>query len=359
MTQNLAFDRKRKLLLFLPLLVLPFAALAFHVLGDRAGDDEKSPSGFLRGLSTELPAAYFDKESPKTKWDYYQQAQKEAAAESIDTSTADGLPIGMLPSGPSTGGHQQADLIHEKIAQIEAAIQLPEAEAEPVTPAAGLPADSVNSLSADIDRLERLMTMIQSPAQKDPELEQIDALVEKLLALQQNEVNPEIEAPEAPLQTADPFRAIPAIIVRKQKAVQGATIELKLQDSVTLNGQLIPEGHSVFGTCRITNQRLLLDIESIRLGTSIIPVDLTVYSLDGMPGINAPEAQLAEAAAGGARNAMRGIDLIGYDPGIASQVAGAGIDAAKDLLSRKLKRIKVKLEKGQRVLLRNNLLEDS
>src|SRR5690606_11371033 len=87
MTQKLAFDRKRKLLLFLPLLVLPFAALAFHVLGDRAGDDEKSPSGFLRGLSTELPAAYFDKESPKTKWDYYQQAQKEAAAESIDTST--------------------------------------------------------------------------------------------------------------------------------------------------------------------------------------------------------------------------------------------------------------------------------
>lgn len=356
MTQNLAFNRKRKLLLVLPLLVLPFAALAFHVLHDRTSNAEKSASGFLRGLSTELPAAYFDKESPKTKWDYYQQAQKESAAESIDSSTVDGLPTNIVSSEPVTGEHQQADLIHEKIAQIEAAIQLPEAEPEPVIPAVGLPADSISSLSADIDRLERLMTMMQSPAQRDPELEQIDALVEKLLALQQNEARSVVEAPEAPLQAADPFRAIPAIIVRKQKAVQGATIELKLQDSVTLNGKLIPKGHSVFGICRITNQRLLLDIESIRLGTSIIPVDLTVYSLDGMPGINAPEAQLAGAAAGGAQNAMRGIDLIGYDPGIATQVAGAGIDAAKNLLSRKMKRIKVKLEKGQQVLLRNNQL---
>lgn len=139
-----------------------------------------------------------------------------------------------------------------------------------------------------------------------------------------------------------------------QKAIQGATIKLRLQDSLVINGQVIPKGHDIFGICRITNQRLLLDIKNIRLGTSIIPVDLSIYSLDGMPGVYAPEAELADAAGSGADDAVRSIGMSGMDQTIATQVAGAGIDAAKSLFSKKIKRIKVKLEAGHPVLLRNN-----
>ncbi len=139
--------------------------------------------------------------------------------------------------------------------------------------------------------------------------------------------------------------------------MQGASIKLRLQDTITLSGQLIPKGHEITGTCRITNQRLLLDIKNIRLGTSIIPVDLSVYSLDGMAGINAPEAELADAAGMGADDAVRSIGMYGVDQGIATQVAGAGIDAAKSLFSKKIRKIKVKLEAGTAVLLRNNQLK--
>jgi len=125
-------------------------------------------------------------------------------------------------------------------------------------------------------------------------------------------------------------------------------------DTLRLKGQIIPKGQLIFGTAVISNQRILLDIRNIRLETSIVPVNLTVYSFDGMKGINAPSAILKETAAGGTDDLVRSIQLATMDQSIATQVASAGIDAAKSLVSKKTKQIKVKLKAGQQVLLRNN-----
>src|SRR6202012_5240298 len=101
------------------------------------------------------------------------------------------------------------------------------------------------------------------------------------------------------------FRAIAAVIDGKQKVKDGAAVKLKLTDSVNLKNELLPKGHEIFGICQITNQRLLLTIQNIRLDKKIIPVNLTVFSLDGMPGIPAPEAELGGAASNGADNAIQ------------------------------------------------------
>lgn len=64
---------------------------------------------------------------------------------------------------------------------------------------------------------------------------------------------------------------------------------LRLLDSIVLNGQTIPKGHLIYGICDLVNQRLILDIKNIRIGNSIVPVDLSVFDMDGMKGINVPE----------------------------------------------------------------------
>src|SRR6201999_4278500 len=122
--------------------------------------------------------------------------------------------------------------------------------------------------------------------------------------------------------------------------------------TVRINGMLLQKGQSLSGACSVMNQRLLLDIKNVRLGTSIIPVKLTVFSLDGMPGIPAPEAELSEAAGGGTADALENMQFLSADYSLGTQAATAGISAAKGLLGKKARRVKVKLHGGQQGLLR-------
>lgn len=129
-------------------------------------------------------------------------------------------------------------------------------------------------------------------------------------------------------------------------------VRLKLTDTVTIKNQLLPKGQEAYGACQIVNQRLLLTIQNIRVGKQIIPVDMTVFSLDGMMGIPAPEAELAGSAATGADNTLQSMQLISMDQSLGSQAAIGGINAAKGLFSKKLKKMKVKLKNNLPVLLK-------
>lgn len=339
-------ERTKKMLLALPLLVLPFLALGFYALGGGKGDPSVQELNAKQGINTSLPDAQFKKEDPQSKLSLYELAGKDKS------NQTDSLPASVTRQGFGTESISDPNeqRINEKLAQISSEIN------RPAPPAASKPQPSpqAGSMAGDVDRLEKLMLTMQEKKGDDPEMAQLTGMLDKILAIQ----NPDLMQQQAikPITASadSQFHAIPAIIVDNQKAVQGATIKLRLQDTITLGGHLIPKGHDIFGICRITNQRLLLDIKNIRLGTSIIPVDLSLYSLDGMAGVYAPEAELAGAAGSGANDAVRSIGMYGIDQSIATQVAGAGIDAAKDLFSKKIKKIKVKLEAGKPVLLRNN-----
>lgn len=341
-------ERTKKMLLALPVLVLPFLALAFYVLGGGKGTVTDDALNAGQAINTSLPDAAFKKEEPKDKLSLYEQLGRNRSES--DTLPASVTGQGFVPSG-QPDPHEQA--INERLAQITDELNRPE---PPVATAPQLPVAvaPLPEISGDVDRLEKLMRTMQEDKEEDPEMAQLTGMLDKILAIQ----NPDLmQLPERRRDTVtfdSLFRAIPAEIIKKQKAVQGASITLRLLDTVTLSGHLIPKGHEITGSCRITNQRLLLDIKNIRLGTSIIPVDLTVYSPDGMMGINAPEAELADAAGMGADNAARSIGMYGIDQSIATQVAGAGLDAAKSLFSKKIRKVKVKLDAGTAVLLRNN-----
>jgi hypothetical protein len=334
---------KRRILLFLPLLLVPTLALVFMLLGGGKAD-KNEPSNSARGINASLPDAQLGKERNLDKMEIYEQNP-----DSVDTG---GLDVLSAKLGFGEGVDPQTAKINEKLAAINAAVNVPEVTPKTSLRANGNPSGR-ESISKDVEKLELLMKGMKSGNGEDPELTQLSSILQSIQEIQ----NPALAKQKyQPLNTGgidSLFRAIPAVIASNQRAVEGSVVELRLLDSIIINGQLVPKGHSVFGTAAFSNQRLDLQIKNIRLGTSVIPVSLTVFDKrDAMVGIYAPEALLHDAIGKGSTDALSTIDISGFD--LPTQLASAGLDAAKSVMSRKIKRVKQKLKAGYPVLLRDN-----
>jgi hypothetical protein len=348
--------RKVRMLLVLPPLIILFAALGFYALGGGRGDTGVQNAAVNKGINTQLPGAQLKKDDAKDKMSLYNQAQRDSASAKSKSAAGAFAALGWDTSKfqhpvktPANSASANEAKINEKLAQINQQINKPE-------PVAKQPPmdDGANAKSADLDRLEKLLRQKQQSTTPDPQMQQLNTMLDKIMAIQ----NPSTvkDKPELNKSTVkdSAFKAIPAIIDGNQKVAPGGVVKLRLLDTIHVNGLTIPKGQTVFGSCTITNQRLLLDIRNIRLGTAIIPVNLTVFSLDGMAGIAAPEAEMGEAAGNGANGALEDMQFLSMDNSLSTQAATAGISAAKGLLGKKVRRIRVKLKGSQTVLLRIN-----
>ena len=117
---------------------------------------------------------------------------------------------------------------------------------------------------------------------------------------------------------------------------------------------MVPKGQLLYGSGTLYNQRLTLNLKILHRGYNIIPIDLTVYDMvDGLEGISVPEAITSDAVKDGAVNGIDGMEFMSMDESMGAQAATAGINAAKGLFSKKVKRINAKLEDGHPLLLRD------
>jgi hypothetical protein len=347
-------ERKQKLLLLLPLVMIPLLALAFYALGGGRGDEaaKERPAG----LNTRLPGAQL-KEQPVDKLALYDQVKRDSAhaASSVSDNAFAAVGWDTTANSPVKAAKTHEAEINRKLSEINRQISQPVTNSPPVGSASpGYHGNVPAGASSDMDRLEKLLQAKQRPDTPDPEMQQLNTMLDKIMQIQ----NPSLVKPPVAktVETVkdSTFRTIPALIDGNQKVAPGGVVKLKLADSMHLGPYLFEKGQSLSGLCSVTNQRLLLEIRNIRIGTSIMPVSLTVFSLDGMAGINAPEAELGEAAGNGANSALSGMQFLSMDQSLGAQAASAGISAAKDLLDKKVKKIRVKLKGGQQVLLRIN-----
>lgn len=352
METTLKDKRKKRFLLVLPVLVLPFLGLAIYAINGGGGQFSQEKEAPPQGINANLPDAKLTKVEPVSKLGFYELAGRDTSKSGAGFTEARRIDLSAHGSDP------QAERINDRLAALNKELTRPAEVPGPVKDK--FQQGQSSNMKGDVDRLEMLMKSMQQGKEQDPEMQQLGGMLQQIIDIQ----HPELVKARLSKTTAMPgnsdslFKATAATIVSKQKVVHGASIELCLQDSVRLNGILIPKGHRVFGVCRVANQRLLIDVKNIRLGSSIIPVNLSVYSLDGMEGMNAPEAMLSDAVNSGAIDATGSIGLSGFDQSLVTQVAGAGIDAAKGLLSKKLRRIKVSRKAGEKVLLRNNQIQN-
>jgi len=352
---NEAFLKKRKFYTAIPFLIVPFLTMAFVALG--GGKDAKTTSSMIpaSGIDMALPSAQFKDRSAKDKMDIYQAAGKDTTSTKEGVSKSFITAMGFDPKSvtladsakvsgvaqPVSKADQQSARIQEKLAQLNRQISQPQPD-----PYASQAPDP------EIKRLHKMMRTMKASGGEDPEMKQLSSMLTKIQAIQ----NPEIAKAQMARkkESENIFRAIPAVVDGKQKVKDGAAVKLKLTDTVTLKHQLLPKGHEIFGVCQVSNQRLLLTIQNIRLDKQIIPVNLTVFSLDGMAGIPAPEAELGGAASSGADNAIQNMQIFSMDQSIGAQAAAGGVNAAKGLFSKKVKKIKVKLSDQYPVLLKIN-----
>jgi len=181
----------------------------------------------------------------------------------------------------------------------------------------------------------------------------MNSLLEKVLDIQHPG---RIKTQPSSLPAAETrFAAVPAVVDGTQKVVSGTVIKLKLLDSVTINGQFIPKGTMIYGAGNLYNQRLIVAIKNIGLGNTILPVDLTVFDKnDALEGISVPEAITGDGLKAGADQGVQNMELLSLDGSLSAQAATAGLNTAKSLFSRKIKRVRGKIKDGHAVLLRDN-----
>lgn len=350
-------ERKRKMLIVLPALLLPFLALGFYALGGGKGAGQAQSQQVGKGLNTYLPGAQLKGQQPQDKMALYDKAKRDfASANSVSGSNAFAAlgwdTVSQIKPEQGNDARNNEVRINQKLSEINRQISQP---ATATRYANNYP--NANSTSPDMDRLEKLLKKKSQGNAEDPEMKQLGTMLDKIMQIQNPSLVKEKQQTGQTAVKDSAFKAIPAMIDGNQKVAPGGVVNLRLRDTITLNGITIPKGQSLSGSCIIANQRLLLDIKNIRLGTAIIPVNLTVFALDGLPGINAPEAELGEAAVNGANGALANMEFLSMDQAFTTQAATAGINAAKGLLGKKAKKIRVKLKGNQAVLLRNNQLK--
>jgi conjugative transposon TraM protein len=263
--------------------------------------------------------------------------------------------------------------------------------------------ENIQVNTSDIDRLEKMMHSMSKSEGEDPELKQLNGMLEKILDIQHpdrvqekirqtsetqkgqvfavsatgketpiilldntsdNRIGINSSSINQPQQngfysldesglTEDSQNAIQAVIHETQTLVAGSTVKLRLVNDVYINGILIPKDNFLFGEAKLNRERLDIEIGSIRYQNSLFPVQLSVYDMDGMNGIYIPGAISRDVAKQSADRSIQGIGLTTMDPSLGAQAASAGIEAARDLISKKVKLVKVTIKAGYQVLLRD------
>jgi conjugative transposon TraM protein len=407
-TQSPAFLRKRKFLLVLPLLTLPFVTLAFWAMGG-GNDSAASEISSAPGLNLQLPDANLPKGAGLDKLSFYNRAQEDSLKRlqemqndpfykrtlSLPADTAD-LTAHLNPSPYASSTAPNEAKIYAKLEELNRMIQQPPTEKESTRYS---PRVTENDISGDVDRLESMMQTVSAGEGGDPEMEQLNSMLDKVLDIQHpgrvmernktsspekrptatrvqakkkdaaatylgtaGKQTPVRQATAAAFYSDDPrlvteegeAAAITATIPETQTLTDGSTVKLRLTAAIAIGGETVPQGSFIYGTATLEGERLLIHVPSIRAGHQLLPVALQVYDMDGLPGVYVPGSITRDVAKQSAEQSMQAMGLLSLDPSLKTQAASAGLQAVKSLLSKKAKQVKLTVKAGYLVFLKDS-----
>lgn len=418
--QSQAFLRKRKMKLVLPLLVIPFLTMAFWALG--GGQSQQAVTAAKQpGLNLNLPDAGLKDDNLADKLSFYDKADKESLKKeewmrsdpyykekedttqpvpneleqlTLNTASKYNQRLNTSPYEMSTNNPEQK--IMQKLALLGKEMNT-QTEMKNEDPLEKYQVNQDEEFSGEVNRLENMMQVMNKTGSEDPEMQQLNGTLEKILdiqhpqrvkdklkekSLQQKEVvfavsKHPLENNVSLLDTVkrktiagagfygiednvneeDDKNAIEAVVHTNQVLVNGAVIKLRLATNIYINGTLIPKDNFVFGIASLNDERLEIEINSIRNNKSLFPVKLEVYDMDGLPGIYIPGAITRDVAKQSTDNGLQLMELTSVDPSLKAQAAAAGINTVKSLLSRKVKQVKVMVKAGYKVLLKDKNIQ--
>jgi len=425
------FLRKRKFLLALPVLIIPFLTMAFWA----AGGGKRAPKLTMsakQGLNLKLPDPKLKDDRSLNKLSFYELAQKDSqklkseiennqyrlrlqndskkynlsqlktlAENSSNQYHQPGLTgnNGLIVSpdtSPKSSKSAEENLM-KKLNLLENEINKPieKKQAEKTFEKTDLRRSDAN-FSSDVDRLENMMQGLNDKGEGDPEIRKLDSVLDKIIDIQHPElIKEKMEKrgnqskksvfPVCPQESATTVsllgdesntkenalvgfyglndennfnspaqNSIQAVVQESQTVVSGSVAKLRLLSDININGNIIPKNNFVFGISQLNGERLAIEINSISFNNLIFPVHLEVYDLDGLAGIYVPGAITRDVVKQSANSSMQSMGISTFDPSLGAQAATAGINAAKDLLGKKIKTIRVTIKAGYKVLLNAN-----
>lgn len=420
--QSQKFLRRRKFLMVLPLLVFSFVTLAFWVMGG-GKYSESSNNSKQSGLNLELPNANLKNEAAD-KLGYYEKATRDSLKlkdeiendpyfknnmdleDTFSNHTTENI-LPSIPQNSTSNIDENEEKVYNKLRQLNDVVNAKTNSGELNNSSELNEIENSNPAISEknIDRLGQMLdNMNQSGAEEDPEMKQMNGMLEKILDIQHpervsekiqensqirkrhvyaviaddqnnnfffpenlisksiydtNELNKEANNKFYSIKDKNIGQplfqsSIQAVVHETQILVEGSTVKLRLLNDILINGLLIPKGNFIFGQATLNGDRLIILIKSILYKNDLMPVSLSVYDLDGLEGIYIPGSITRDAVRQTSENAVENIGLNSLNSTIAAQAISAGIDAGKNLLTRKSKLIKVTVKAGYQVLLENN-----
>lgn len=168
--------------------------------------------------------------------------------------------------------------------------------------------------------------------------------------------NREFYSPIVQKETAQPKNSIKAMVLETQTIISDTGVRLRLLESAQSSGRIIPQGTLVSAVAKLQAGRLQLKVSSIEMEGTIIPVDLTIYDLDGQPGLYIPYSPEMNAASEMAANMSQtsGSSLMltqSAGQQVAADLSRGVIQGISGYFSKKARTPKVTLKGGHQVFL--------
>lgn len=416
------FLRQRKMMLVLPVLIIPFITMGFWALGGGQGKTNNNLADNNKGLNLQLPDANLKDDKNADKLSFYNEADADSLkrdqllrndpyykdsiisrrntimfdTENLGSITPINSGLNQSPYDKTADANEQR--IYQKINEINKQINQPDigtqTSSNPNQPTTNN--DSNEQFSNEVDRLQHMMQQMNGSPEADPEIQQLNGTLEKILDIQHPDrvkeklkekslTNKEqvfivtkqtVKNNVSLLDTGkgesgpenkffgveedanfEEQNTVEAVVHQTQTLVNGAVVKMRLLNDIYINGSSIPRGNFVFGIAELNDERLEINISSIRNNNSIFPVKLEVFDMDGLPGIYIPGAISRDVAKQSADNGLQLLNLTSMDPSLQAQATATGINTAKSLLSKKVKQVKVLVKAGYKVLLRDKSIQ--
>lgn len=387
------------MLLVLPLLCLPFVALLFFALGGGKGAAVTASLPADALLNTELPSAQLNDDGKMDKLGYYRQAEadsnkwrdqlkqdpysKSALLPRDDwrLPAADSIGLSYLPFDGLSAVDAQERAVQGKLAQLQDAIQAPQAPLPTTSKPLVHTVDDVK-----LQQLSALVDQVHSAPEGDSELTQLSGMLDKIMAIQHPASMPPTPAaspvvpvavhrprgsvfPVSRLDTTQPASSIrfygpsgvmvpdtlpvslTAVVHAPTALVNGAKVKLRITQAFVLNRVLIPRDQFVYATAQVSSDCIQLTVSSLSYAGHIFPVSFAVYDGNGLPCIPVNGTLTSGALQQSAGQSMQGFGALSPDASLVGQAAGTGLQAARHLFSNKVKLVKVHLAAGHSLLL--------
>lgn len=159
-----------------------------------------------------------------------------------------------------------------------------------------------------------------------------------------------------PKDAPKPNNSVKACVLETQTIVGEAGVKLLLLEPAKISSHILPKGTAIIANAQFQGGRLQLKISSIALGGNIIPVDITIYDLDGQQGLYVPYSPemnaLSEMACNMSQTGGTSVMLTqSAGQQVAADLSRSVVQGISGYFAKKVRTPKVTLKTGHQVFL--------